>query len=138
MPHSLFQAHLLAPASELGSDNSPSPSLLLSSSPSAPPPETNQLTPSSIARLIHEYFMTLLHHDAIDGDKRLLNLVKSCFYENVLDDLTVIMKDLSGAAMILANVSAFTPKLSKHYLNITKRNVVNVFRKDTVPGSVSG
>ncbi|GKD17369.1 GPCR kinase, partial [Tanacetum coccineum] len=87
-------------------------------------------------------------------------IVKSCS-PNALDDLTVIMKDLSGtipgsihykviseggyenditvgAAMILANVSVFTPKPSKHYLNITKRNVVNVFRKDTVPRSVSG
>ncbi|GJZ29156.1 RNA-directed DNA polymerase, eukaryota, partial [Tanacetum coccineum] len=44
-------------------------------------------------------------------------------YEN---DITV------RAAMILANVSIFTPKLSKHYLNITKRNVVEIFRKDTV------
>ncbi|GJX11724.1 hypothetical protein Tco_0201583 [Tanacetum coccineum] len=37
-----------------------------------------------------------------------------------------------GAAMILANVSVFTPKPSEHYLNITKKNVVKVFRKDTV------
>ncbi|GJZ50991.1 hypothetical protein Tco_0605506 [Tanacetum coccineum] len=37
-----------------------------------------------------------------------------------------------GAAMILANVSVFTPKPSEHYLNITKRNVVEVFRKDTI------
>ncbi|GKD43564.1 probable transmembrane ascorbate ferrireductase 4, partial [Tanacetum coccineum] len=74
---------------------------------------------------------------------------------NVLGDLTVTMKDLSGtipgtvhhkvigevaygmditmgAAMILANVSVFTPKPSEHYLNITMRNVVKVFRKDTV------
>ncbi|GJX29799.1 hypothetical protein Tco_0237878 [Tanacetum coccineum] len=74
---------------------------------------------------------------------------------NVLGDLNVTMKDLSGtipgtvhhkvigdggygkditvgAAMILANVSVFTPKPSEHYLNITKRNVVKVFRKDTV------
>ncbi|GJT59789.1 transposase, MuDR, MULE transposase domain protein [Tanacetum coccineum] len=87
-------------------------------------------------------------------------IVKSCS-PNALDDLTVIMKDLSGtipgsihykviseggyenditvgAAMILANVSVFTPKPSKHYLNITKRNVVEVFRKDTVFGSGSG
>nr|GEX79922.1 hypothetical protein [Tanacetum cinerariifolium] len=35
-------------------------------------------------------------------------------------------------AMILANVLVFTIKPSKHYLNITKRNVVEVFRKDTV------
>ncbi|GJX95954.1 protein phosphatase [Tanacetum coccineum] len=74
---------------------------------------------------------------------------------NVLGDLTVTMKDLSGTipgtvhhkvigegsygkditvrvAMILANVSVFTPKPSEHYLNITMRNVVKVFRKDTV------
>nr|GFA97570.1 EEIG1/EHBP1 N-terminal domain-containing protein [Tanacetum cinerariifolium] len=38
-------------------------------------------------------------------------------------------KDITiGAAMILANVSVFTPKSSKHYLNITMRNVVDVFR----------
>ncbi|GJX53245.1 hypothetical protein Tco_0281614 [Tanacetum coccineum] len=48
------------------------------------------------------------------------------------NDITV------GAAMILANVSVFTPKPSKHYLNITMRNVVNVFCKDTVPESGSG
>ncbi|GJV23882.1 hypothetical protein Tco_1376577 [Tanacetum coccineum] len=74
---------------------------------------------------------------------------------NCLGDLNVTMKDLSGtvrgtvhhklldvgtygkdihvrAAMILANVSVFTPKPSEHYLNITKKNVVKVFRKDTV------
>nr|GEX66485.1 hypothetical protein [Tanacetum cinerariifolium] len=34
-------------------------------------------------------------------------------------------KDITvGAAMILANVSVFTPKPSEHYLNITKQNVV--------------
>ncbi|GKB05956.1 zf-CCHC domain-containing protein [Tanacetum coccineum] len=87
-------------------------------------------------------------------------IVKSCS-PNVLGDLTVTMKDLSGtipeiihykvigdgaygkditvgAAMILANVSVFSPKPSMHYLNITKRNVVKVFRKDTVPGSDNG
>ncbi|GJR19363.1 transposase, MuDR, MULE transposase domain protein [Tanacetum coccineum] len=87
-------------------------------------------------------------------------IVKSCS-PNVIDDLTVTVKDLSGtipgtihykvicdggygnditvgAAMILANVSGFTPKPSKHYLNITMRNAVKVFRKDSVPGSGSG
>ncbi|GJX82219.1 reverse transcriptase domain-containing protein [Tanacetum coccineum] len=81
-------------------------------------------------------------------------IVKSC-YPNALGDLSVTLKDLSGtvpgtihykvldvssyenditvgAVMILANVSVFTPKPSKHYLNITKRNMVEVFRKDTV------
>ncbi|GKA08962.1 reverse transcriptase domain-containing protein [Tanacetum coccineum] len=42
-------------------------------------------------------------------------------------------KDITlGAAMILVNVSVFTLKPSKHYLNITKRNVVDVFCKDMV------
>ncbi|GJS86463.1 GPCR kinase [Tanacetum coccineum] len=86
-------------------------------------------------------------------------IVKSCS-PNVLGDLTVTMKDLSstvpgtthhkvigeggygkditvGAALILANVSGFTPKPSMHYLNITMKNVVKVFRKDTIPGSGS-
>nr|GEU51416.1 hypothetical protein [Tanacetum cinerariifolium] len=43
-----------------------------------------------------------------------------------------------GAAMILANVLGVTPKPSKHYINITKRNVVEVFHKDTVLESGSG
>nr|GEV51551.1 hypothetical protein [Tanacetum cinerariifolium] len=84
-------------------------------------------------------------------------IVKSCSL-NMIDDLTVTMKDLSGtipetihhkvigdggyenditvgAALILANVSVFSPKPSMHYLNITNRNAVKVFRKDTVPRS---
>ncbi|GKC27953.1 GPCR kinase [Tanacetum coccineum] len=87
-------------------------------------------------------------------------IIKFCS-PNVISDLTVTMKDLSGtipetihhkvigeggygnditvgAALILANVSVFSPKSSKHYLNITMRNVVKVFRKDTVPESESG
>nr|GEU53283.1 hypothetical protein [Tanacetum cinerariifolium] len=86
--------------------------------------------------------------------KQVVAIVKSCS-PNVLGDLNVTMKDLSGtipetihhkvigeegygkditvgAAMILVNVSVFTTKSSDHYLNITKRNVVKVFRKDTV------
>nr|GEX69579.1 hypothetical protein [Tanacetum cinerariifolium] len=86
--------------------------------------------------------------------KQVVAIVKSC-YPNALGDLNVTLKDVSGtvpgtihykvldvgsygkyitvgAAMILANVSVFTPKPSEHYLNITKRNVVEVFRKDTV------
>nr|GEV31561.1 hypothetical protein [Tanacetum cinerariifolium] len=81
-------------------------------------------------------------------------IVKSCS-PNYLGDLNLTMKDLSrtirktvhykvlnvgsygnditvGAAMILANVSVFTPKTSEHYLNIKKKNVVKIFRKDTV------
>ncbi|GJU20035.1 transposase, MuDR, MULE transposase domain protein [Tanacetum coccineum] len=93
--------------------------------------------------------------DIDDSDLHLTPvMLKSCS-PNALGDLNVTLKDLSGtvpgtihykvldvssyekditvgAAMILANVSVFTPKPSKHYLNITKRNVVEVFRKDTV------
>ncbi|GKE00025.1 GPCR kinase [Tanacetum coccineum] len=80
---------------------------------------------------------------------------------NVIGDLTVTMIDLSGtipgtiyhkiigeggyekditigATLILANVLVFSPKPSMHYLNITMRNMVKVFRKDTVPESGSG
>ncbi|GKD17875.1 AAA+ ATPase domain-containing protein [Tanacetum coccineum] len=79
---------------------------------------------------------------------------------NVIADLTVAMKDLSGTipgtihqkvigeggygknitigvALVLDNVSVFSPKSSMHYLNITMRNVVKVFRKDTVSESDS-
>ncbi|GJU70863.1 hypothetical protein Tco_1262268 [Tanacetum coccineum] len=86
--------------------------------------------------------------------EQVVAIVKSCAL-NVLGDLNVTLKDLSGTvhgtihykvldvgsygnditvgvAMILANVSVFTPKPSEHYLNITTRNVVEVFRKDTV------
>nr|GEY81015.1 hypothetical protein [Tanacetum cinerariifolium] len=48
-------------------------------------------------------------------------------------------KDITvGAAVILKNVSVFTPKPSEHYLNITMRNVVEVFHKDTVLGGGTG
>nr|GEV04103.1 transposase, MuDR, MULE transposase domain protein [Tanacetum cinerariifolium] len=86
--------------------------------------------------------------------EQVVAVVKSCS-PNALGDLNVTLKDLSGtvpgtihykvldvgsyekditvgAVMILANVSVFTPKPSKHYLNITKRNMVEVFRNDTV------
>nr|GEY06418.1 hypothetical protein [Tanacetum cinerariifolium] len=92
--------------------------------------------------------------------KQVVGIVKSCS-PNMLSDLNVTLKDLSGtipgtihhnvigkggyrnditvgAAMILTNVSVFSPNPSKHYLNITMRNVVEVFRKNTVLGNGSG
>ncbi|GKE14462.1 hypothetical protein Tco_1422039 [Tanacetum coccineum] len=92
--------------------------------------------------------------------EQVVGIVKSCS-PNVIGDLTVTIEDLSGtipgtihykvigeggygkditvgAAMILVNVSVFTSKPSMHYLNITKKNVVKVFRKDTVLASGSG
>ncbi|GKF18802.1 transposase, MuDR, MULE transposase domain protein [Tanacetum coccineum] len=58
-------------------------------------------------------------------------IVKSCS-PNYLGDLNVKRSLRYRAAMILANVSVFTPKTLEHHLNITKKNVVKVFRKDTV------
>ncbi|GJS10996.1 reverse transcriptase domain-containing protein [Tanacetum coccineum] len=64
--------------------------------------------------------------------KNLLGTVPGTIHYKVLD-VSSYEKDITvGAAMILANISIFTPKPSKHYFNITKRNVVEVFRKDTV------
>ncbi|GKD96998.1 hypothetical protein Tco_1380895, partial [Tanacetum coccineum] len=91
--------------------------------------------------------------------EQVVAIVKSCS-PNMLGDLNVTLKDLSGiipgtihykvfdvgsygkditvgAAIILVNVSVFTPKPSHHYFNITMRNVIKVFRKDTVLGSGS-
>ncbi|GKA82443.1 hypothetical protein Tco_0789191 [Tanacetum coccineum] len=98
-----------------------------------------------------------LNNEKLD---QVVAIIKSCS-SNVIDDLIVTMKNLSGtipetihhkvigeggyrkditvgAALIHANVSVFSPKPSMHYLNITMRTVVKVFRKDTVPGSESG
>ncbi|GKD76746.1 hypothetical protein Tco_1339367 [Tanacetum coccineum] len=64
-------------------------------------------------------------------------IIKYCTL-NSLGDLIVTLKDLSGSALILDNVSVFSPKSSMHYLNITMRNVVKVFHKDRVPSNDSG
>ncbi|GKE36288.1 transposase, MuDR, MULE transposase domain protein [Tanacetum coccineum] len=69
--------------------------------------------------------------------EQVVAIVKSCS-SNMLSDLNVTLKDLSGIAMILANVSVFNPKPSHLYLNITKRNVIEVFYKDTVLGRDNG
>nr|GEU37131.1 RNA-directed DNA polymerase, eukaryota [Tanacetum cinerariifolium] len=90
-----------------------------------------------------EYMQKVVEDMGEDDDfksgklEQVVAIVKSCS-PNVLGDLTVNMKDLSGVAMILANFSIFSPRPSMHYLNITRRNVVKVFRKDIVPGSGSG
>ncbi|GJR03646.1 hypothetical protein Tco_0526630 [Tanacetum coccineum] len=99
----------------------------------------------------------ILKNEKLD---KVVAIAKSCS-PNVIGDLTVTMKDLSGtipgtihhkvvdedgygkdttveAALILANVLVFSPKPSMHYLNITMRNVVTVFRKDTISESGSG
>ncbi|GJZ35165.1 hypothetical protein Tco_0580982 [Tanacetum coccineum] len=88
--------------------------------------------------------------------EKIVAVIKSCT-PNALGggDLTVTLKDLSGsifgtihykvlteerfakafivgAALILYNVSVFSSKQSTHhYLNITKKNMVKVFHKDS-------
>ncbi|GKF39298.1 transposase, MuDR, MULE transposase domain protein [Tanacetum coccineum] len=86
--------------------------------------------------------------------EKIVAVIKSCTL-NALGDLTVTLKDLSGiisitihykvlteerfakaltvgSALILHNVSVFSPKQSTHhYLNITKKNMVKVFHKDS-------
>ncbi|GJV08867.1 zinc finger, GRF-type containing protein [Tanacetum coccineum] len=85
--------------------------------------------------------------------EKVVAVIKSCT-PNALGDLTLTLKDFSGtisdtihykvlteerfakaitvgAALILHNVSVFSPKQSTHhYLNITKKNMVKVFHKD--------
>ncbi|GJZ15807.1 reverse transcriptase domain-containing protein [Tanacetum coccineum] len=87
--------------------------------------------------------------------ERVVGVIMSCT-SNALGDLTVTLKDPSGtmggtihykvfneengcarsikvgAILILRNVSVFTQKPSKHYLNITSRNIVMIFDKDIV------
>ncbi|GKF00465.1 transposase, MuDR, MULE transposase domain protein [Tanacetum coccineum] len=84
--------------------------------------------------------------------EQVVAIVKSCS-PNALEDLNVTLKDLSGtlpgtiyykvlnvgptvtsdwAVYCTLNPPVLPTVTSKHYLNITKRNVVEVFRKDTV------
>ncbi|PWA44199.1 hypothetical protein CTI12_AA527120 [Artemisia annua] len=85
--------------------------------------------------------------------EKVVGIIKSCT-PNVLGDLTVTLKDVSGlisgtihhkvladkilakaltvgAVLVLKNISVFSPKQSgRHYLNITIRNMVKVFYND--------
>ncbi|GJZ40802.1 hypothetical protein Tco_0587688 [Tanacetum coccineum] len=96
-------------------------------------------------------WLSAINYVNVDGG--IVTVIKSCT-PNALGDLTVTLKDLSGtisgtihykvlteerfakattvgAALILRNVSVFSPKKSTHhYLNITKKNTVKVFHKE--------
>nr|GEY99282.1 hypothetical protein [Tanacetum cinerariifolium] len=84
--------------------------------------------------------------------EKVVAVIKSCT-PNMLGDLTVTLKDLSGiisgtiyykflndevygkaisvgAVLILRNVLVFSPKSLGLYLNITLKNIVKVFHKD--------
>ncbi|GJS49747.1 ribonuclease H-like domain-containing protein [Tanacetum coccineum] len=92
--------------------------------------------------------------------EQVVAIIKSCSL-NDLGNLKVTVKDLSGtlagsihykvindrgygkeitigSAIIIVNISVFSPNPSMYYLNITKKNVVKVFHKDFVPGNGSG
>ncbi|GJS43466.1 transposase, MuDR, MULE transposase domain protein [Tanacetum coccineum] len=110
------------------------------------------LDPDEALMSTQEYMQEVVEDVGEDAD---FNSGAEVLFSNALGDLNVTLKDLSGtvpgtihykvfdvgsyenditvgAAMILVNATVFTPKPSKHYLNITKRNVVEVFPKDTV------
>nr|GEZ23934.1 hypothetical protein [Tanacetum cinerariifolium] len=70
--------------------------------------------------------------------KDLLGTIPRTIHHKVIGDDGYGKYITVRAAMILSNVSVFTPKPSKHYLNITIRHVVKVFRKDRVLENGSG
>ncbi|GKC91686.1 AAA+ ATPase domain-containing protein, partial [Tanacetum coccineum] len=97
-----------------------------------------------------EYIRKVVKDVSEDEDFKVVAIIKSCTL-NALGDLTMTLKDISGtihykvlnegvmekditlgASLILQNVLSFSPKPSIHYLNITMRNLVKVFPKDTV------
>nr|GEX98135.1 uncharacterized mitochondrial protein AtMg00810-like [Tanacetum cinerariifolium] len=48
------------------------------------------------------------------------------------------LNSLGNLKVTVRHLSVFSPNLSMHYLNITKKNMVKVFHKDFVPGNGSG
>ncbi|GKD12533.1 transposase, MuDR, MULE transposase domain protein [Tanacetum coccineum] len=56
----------------------------------------------------------------------MITFIKNGKLENVVAAISV------GAVLILRNVLVFSPKSSGHYLNITLKNIVKVFHKDTL------
>ncbi|GJW68635.1 retrovirus-related pol polyprotein from transposon TNT 1-94, partial [Tanacetum coccineum] len=115
-------------------------------------------TPEYMKKVVEDVgdIKNFLNNEKLD---QVVAIVKSCS-PNVIGDLTVTMKDLPGtipgtihhkfigkggygnditvgAALILPNVLVFSPKPSMYYLNITMRNVVKIFHKDTILGSGS-
>nr|GEU79763.1 hypothetical protein [Tanacetum cinerariifolium] len=73
----------------------------------------------------------------LDLNNLSLNDLWSSFNLHIIGDRGYGKDITVEVAMILTNVLVFTPKPSKHYLNITMRNMIKVFLKDTVPGSGS-
>nr|GEU66443.1 hypothetical protein [Tanacetum cinerariifolium] len=79
-----------------------------------------------------------MNRDSTMTMKNLSGTIPETIHHKVISEGSYGKKIIVGAALILANVSVFSPKPSMHYLNITMRNMVKVFRKDTIPESGSG
>ncbi|GKE32288.1 transposase, MuDR, MULE transposase domain protein, partial [Tanacetum coccineum] len=68
--------------------------------------------------------------------EKVIAVIKSCIisgtiHYKVLTDERFAKAIIVGAALILHNVSVFSPKQSTHhYLNITKKNMAKVFHRD--------
>eukprot|EP00055_Hartaetosiga_balthica_P015546 m.92553 g.92553 ORF g.92553 m.92553 type:complete len:262 (-) comp8893_c5_seq1:3574-4359(-) len=61
--------------------------------------------------------------------------LKGCLHPNVLQELDEELL-VSGAVLVLKQVSVFSPAPRRHYLNITARNIITIFSPDgtkTVP-----
>ncbi|GJZ27554.1 EEIG1/EHBP1 N-terminal domain-containing protein [Tanacetum coccineum] len=91
----------------------------------------------SIVNLVSSNAISYLPHD--------YETISLCMYNDLSGSSTLQShwdgwchrKDITvGVALILANILVFSPKPFMHYLNITMRNVVKVFRKDTIPAIV--
>ncbi|GKB07309.1 GPCR kinase [Tanacetum coccineum] len=67
------------------------------------------------------------------GDQKNRNTILDTIHHKVVNEGGYGKEISVESALILANVSVFSPKPSMHYLNVTMRNVVKVFHKDTVP-----
>ncbi|PWA51222.1 hypothetical protein CTI12_AA465650 [Artemisia annua] len=60
-------------------------------------------------------------------------IMSSTIHHKVLDEKKGYAKMIGvGAVLILKNISVFTPKAHHHYLNITLKNMVEVFQNHTV------
>ncbi|PWA73602.1 hypothetical protein CTI12_AA259110 [Artemisia annua] len=74
--------------------------------------------------------------------KDLSGSMPGAIHHKIINEEGGYRKDIHvGAAVIVHNVSVFSPNRSYnslHYLNITKKNLVKVFHKDTLYGSGSG
>ncbi|PWA61861.1 hypothetical protein CTI12_AA368800 [Artemisia annua] len=93
--------------------------------------------------ITQEYIRKVVHDVGEDSDFnsgpwiRAVEYMKSdggTIHHKVVNDERFENKMVVGAVLILHNVSVFSPKQSgNHYLNITLRNVVEVFSDDMVP-----